>query len=133
MMLCPCESGKPYSKCCAVYHTDLPAPTAETLMRARYSAYALANQNAALIHYLLQTWHVDTRPQHLNLSNENASKWLGLKIKQHHTIDADNALVEFVARYKPADNLGGKAERLHETSRFKRIDGRWYYVDGDYQ
>lgn len=40
---------------------------------------------------------------------------------------ADHASVEFVARSK----LGGRAERLHEISRFVREDGRWFYVDGD--
>lgn len=133
MLNCPCESGKPYSKCCEVYHLGSPAPTAEALMRSRYSAYALANQNPVLLEYLLQTWHPDTRPQSLDLNGENATKWLGLQVKRHLNIDADNAIVEFVARYKHANNLGGKAERLHETSRFQRIDHRWYYVDGDYQ
>ena len=102
-------------------------------MRSRYSAYALVDQNLVLINYLLQNWHPDTRPQSLNLSGDYATKWLGLQIKRHQNIDAEHAIVEFVARYKPTDNLGGKAERLHETSRFKRIQNRWYYVDGDYQ
>ena len=133
MLNCPCESGKPYSQCCEVYHLGSPAPTAEALMRSRYSAYALATQIPALREYLLQTWHPQTRPKSLDLSGENASKWLGLQIRHHHNIDAEHATVEFVARYKHAGNLGGKAERLHETSRFLRLDYRWYYVDGDYQ
>ena len=102
-------------------------------MRSRYSAYALATQNPALIDYLLQSWHPDTRPKSLNLNGEDATKWLGLQIKRHHNIDAGNAIVEFVARYKYTSNPGGKAERLHETSRFKRIDNRWYYMDGEYK
>jgi len=93
MLNCPCESGKPYSKCCEVYHLDTPAPTAEALMRSRYSAYALADQNPALIDYLLQSWHPDTKPKNLNLSGENATKWLGLQIKRHLNIDAENAIV----------------------------------------
>lgn len=133
MINCPCESGKPYSQCCEPYHLGTPAPTAEALMRSRYSAYALATQIPALSEYLLQTWHPDTRPQSLDLNDENAAKWLGLQIRHHQNIDAEHALVEFVARYKHAGNLGGKAERLHETSRFLRIDNRWYYVDGDHQ
>ena len=133
MALCPCDSGKPYSKCCGVYHLGTPAPTAEALMRSRYSAYALATQTPKLSEYLLQTWHPDTRPQSLVLDGEYASKWLGLQIRHHQNIDAEHAIVEFVARYKHAGNLGGKAERLHESSRFQRIDHRWYYVDGDYQ
>ena len=43
---CPCrlraEDQKPYSACCAPYlEAGKPAPTAEALMRARYSAFAL--------------------------------------------------------------------------------------------
>ena len=133
MILCPCESGKPYNKCCEVYHLGTPAPTAEALMRSRYSAYALATKIPALAEYILQTWHPDTRPESLNLTGEDAIKWLGLQIKRYQNIDSENAIVEFVARYKYANNLGAKAERLHETSRFKLMNDRWYYVDGDYQ
>lgn len=130
MINCPCESGKPYSKCCEVYHLGTPAPTAEALMRSRYSAYALLTQNPAMAEYLLQTWHPDTRPDHMDGSP--ATKWLGLQIKRSQTIAENMAIVEFVARYKYADNLGGKAERQHETSRFKRVDDRWYYLDGEF-
>lgn len=130
MLSCPCESGKPYAKCCEVYHLGTPAQTAETLMRSRYSAYALLSEHSNLQSYLLHTWHPDTRPQHLDA--ESAIKWLGLQVKRYQLVDAVNAIVEFVARYKYTDNLGGKAERLHETSRFKRIENRWFYLDGEY-
>jgi len=99
-------------------------------MRSRYSAYALLSKNPNLQNYLLQTWHPDTRPQHLD--TESTIKWLGLQVKRYQLVDAVNAIVEFVARYKYTDNLGGKAERLHETSRFKRIENRWFYLDGEY-
>ena len=39
-------------------------------------------------------------------------------------------MVEFIARFRHG---GGSAQRLHETSRFVREQGRWYYVDGDVQ
>lgn len=99
-------------------------------MRSRYSAYALLSENPNLQSYLLETWHLDTRPQHLD--SESSIKWLGLHVKRHQPLDGDHAIVEFVARYKYTDNLGGKAERLHETSRFKRIENRWFYLDGEY-
>nr|WP_119293472.1 YchJ family metal-binding protein [Azohydromonas sediminis] len=54
-------------------------------------------------------------------------KWLGLEVRRHTVLDADHATVEFVARSR----LHGRGQRLHETSRFVREDGRWYYVDGD--
>lgn len=100
-------------------------------MRSRYSAYALLAEHPQLQTYLLQTWHPNTKPQHLDA--ESAIKWLGLQVKRHQLLDAEHAIVEFVARYKYADNLGGKAERLHEISRFICIDQHWYYVDGDYR
>jgi SEC-C motif-containing protein len=99
------------------------APTAEALMRSRYSAYVLRNEP-----YLLATWHVSTRPESLELADD-ATKWIGLEIKRSEAGGPgdERGLVEFVARYK----VGGRAFRLHETSRFVREDGRWYYVDGD--
>jgi SEC-C motif-containing protein len=54
-------------------------------------------------------------------------RWLGLDVRMHTVQGAEHATVEFVARSK----LGGRAQRLHETSRFVREEGRWFYVDGD--
>jgi SEC-C motif-containing protein len=54
-------------------------------------------------------------------------RWLGLEVRRHAMLDADHAVVEFVARSK----LGGRAVRMHETSRFVHENGRWWYVDGD--
>jgi SEC-C motif-containing protein len=118
--LCPCESGKPYQSCCEPNHLGLLAPTAEALMRSRYTAYTLGLED-----YLLQTWHPDTRPLTLNLSEDQAIKWLGLQVKQV-TSSETTATVNFVARYK----IGGKAERLHELSQFVRIENAWYYLRG---
>jgi SEC-C motif-containing protein len=91
-------------------------------MRSRYSAFVLG-----LADYLLATWHASTRPGELDLRDEAGTKWLGLEIKRHQAQDAGHAIVEFVARYRVA----GRGHRLHETSRFVREDGRWFYVDGD--
>ncbi len=90
-------------------------------MRSRYTAYVLEREA-----YLLATWHADTRPTGLNFGEEPRPKWLGLAIKRTGG-DERHAVVEFVARYK----VNGRAFRLHETSRFERIDGRWFYRDGE--
>jgi len=119
--LCPCESGKPYNACCAAYHSGLAATTAEALMRSRYTAFVLG-----LEEYLLQTWHPDTRPPALNLAEDTPTKWLGLQVKHTELTSETTATVEFVARYKVA----GKAEQLHELSRFEHIKGCWYYLVG---
>ena len=90
-------------------------------MRSRYAAYVLN-----LHDYLLTTWHESTRPVSLD---DSPTRWLGLEIKRHAQQDATHATVEFVARFR-AD---GRGHRLHETSRFVREDGRWFYLDGDFQ
>ncbi len=120
---CPCGSSKKFAGCCARYlDGGEPAPTAEALMRSRYTAYTLGRED-----YLLATWHPTTRPAALGLAEDAPTKWLGLEVKRHVQQDEAHALVEFVARYK----VQGRAHRLHETSRFVREAGRWYYVDGD--
>jgi SEC-C motif-containing protein len=123
---CPCRApaGQRYADCCGRYHAGalhLQAPNAEALMRSRYSAYV-----RDLADYLRDTWHPSTRPTNVE-PNPPGLRWLGLEVRRSSQPDADHATVEFVARSK----LAGKAHRLHETSRFVREDGRWYYVDGD--
>jgi SEC-C motif domain protein len=122
---CPC-GGSAYFACCGRYIDDgETAPTAEVLMRSRYTAYTLRDEK-----YLLATWHPSKRPATLDLANDTDTKWLGLDVKRHvvDAADANRAIVEFVARFKIG---GGGAERLHETSRFVREDGRWFYLDGE--
>lgn len=92
-------------------------------MRSRYCAYVLGNTD-----YLLTTWHPTTRPAQLTLDGEPHVRWLGLQVRRHAVTGVDNALIEFVARYR----IGNRAQRLHETSRFVREDGHWYYLDGEF-
>ena len=119
---CPCGSGRPLEQCCGPFIRGIePAPTAQALMRSRYTAYVLGESA-----YLLATWDPRTRPESLELSTDQ--HWLGLKLLRSEgggsTDDAGE--VEFVARFKVA----GRATRLHEISRFRRESGRWLYVDG---
>ncbi|GAA5169079.1 YchJ family protein [Viridibacterium curvum] len=117
---CPCGSVS-YADCCGRYHAGDAAPSAEALMRSRYSAYVLR-----LSPYLMATWHPDTRPASLDL-DEDACQWIGLQVLSHARQDDSRATVAFVARYR----INGRAHRLSELSRFVRQDGRWLYVDGD--
>lgn len=120
---CPCGSFQPLAACCGRWHAGplhLQTPDAQALMRSRYSAFVLQ-----LGDYLLATWHPSTRPPLIEF--EPGQRWLGLQVRRHRIVDDTHATVEFVARSK----LGGRAHRLHETSRFVREDGRWYYLDGD--
>jgi SEC-C motif-containing protein len=118
---CPCGRGA-YAICCGPLHAGTPAADAEALMRSRYSAYVRERAD-----YLLATWHVSTRPAVLDLANDPPLRWLGLDVKRFVPA-GDTAVVEFVARHRQG---GGRAGRLHETSRFLLEEGRWWYVDGD--
>lgn len=121
---CPCGGVRSYTDCCGRWHDGphaLQAPTAEALMRSRYSAFVLDR-----LPYLLATWHSSTRPATLE-PNPPGLKWLGLQVKAAADQDADHATVEFVARSRQ----DGRASRMHEVSRFVREGGRWFYVDGD--
>jgi SEC-C motif domain protein len=116
---CPC-GGSDYAQCCKPFHEGGVAPTAEALMRSRYSAYVMG-----LTDYVATTWHPTTRPKTEELTHDATIKWLGLDVKKH-VANGDEATVEFVARSRSA----GRAHRLHEVSRFVREDGRWFYIDG---
>lgn len=119
---CPCGSGRCYPACCGYYHGGALAPTAEALMRSRYTAYTLG-----LWDYLRATWHEATCPERID-GDAQPVVWLGLSVKRATRIDDRHATVEFVARYK----VNGRAFRLHETSRFVHENGRWFYVDGHF-
>lgn len=90
-------------------------------MRSRYTAYALGNQA-----WLQETWHPATRGADLDIGAP--VKWFRLQIldTERGGPDDDEGIVEFVAHYK----VSGRAQKLRERSRFKRLDGRWYYVGG---
>jgi SEC-C motif-containing protein len=118
---CPC-GGESLDVCCGPFISGNAVPeTPEQLMRSRYSAYVLGDEA-----YLRATWDPDTCPPE-PLVEPNIS-WVGLEVRssQH---ESDEGIVEFVARAK----VGGRARRLHETSRFVRREGRWLYVDGDFK
>jgi SEC-C motif-containing protein len=118
---CPCGTGLLYGECCGPLHGGERAPTAERLMRSRFSAFATGDTA-----YLLRTWHRSTRPRALDLDPED--RWYRLDVvrtERGGLLDADG-VVEFRAhRRSPAGR-----DTLHEVSRFVREDRQWFYVDG---
>jgi SEC-C motif domain protein len=126
LLRCPCGSGEPYADCCGPLHRGratglVTAPTAERLMRSRFSAFAVGD--AA---YLLLTWHPTTRPASLELDPEQ--KWgrleiLGTTAGREHDL---TGTVAFVAHFH--DAAKGQAGRQYENSAFRRDAGQWFYV-----
>ena len=125
--MCPCGSGKPETQCCGPYLAGAPAPTAVALMRSRYTAYV-----RGAIDYLVATHDASTRD---TVDVKAVTKWsrqtlwLGLEIvsTQRGGAKDDDGVVEFIAR---GSTLGRPFEQ-RERSRFRRVEGRWYYIDGD--
>jgi SEC-C motif-containing protein len=118
---CPCLSGNPYDECCGPLHAGAPAPSAERLMRSRFSAFALG-----LPGYLLESWHPSTRPASLDL--DPGQRWTRLDILSTRSggpFDSSGT-VAFRAWWRSDTERG----TLEETSEFVRESGRWYYVDG---
>jgi SEC-C motif-containing protein len=76
---CPCGSSLPLAACCGLYIIDgQPAPTAQALMRSRYTAFTLAN-----VDYILRTYHSKTRPINQRqkiLAWAKSLQWTGLEI-----------------------------------------------------
>ena len=82
---CPCGSGASLVACCGRWHAGEAAPTAEALMRSRYSAYVLGLED-----YLLATWHASTRPLVQRL--DPYMQWRRLDI-----VDTVCGVVEYIA------------------------------------
>jgi SEC-C motif-containing protein len=121
MKNCYCGSGKLFSTCCEPYILgNVKVPTAEALMRSRYTAYCIQHAD-----YLLATTHSSTRRFHNKkdiLAWSKANNWIKLEI-----ISANENTVEFKA-YFIDNRLQNHIH--HEKSTFKKENDSWYYVDG---
>ena len=123
-MNCPCCSGKSYKDCCQPYHAkEKFPPTAESLMRSRFSAFAIPNGE-----YLWKTTSPNKRQFHNKKDLQEwgeINQWTKLEI-----VDKPSAnKVEFKAFYSDED---GNEQLHHELSQFKLIQNRWYYVTGEF-
>lgn len=119
---CPCASGDTFAACCGPLLDGAPAPTAERLMRSRYTAFA--REDGA---HLRRTWHPETRPE--TITFEEDLEWRRLVILDRVAggpFDSEG-VVEFEAFWRQGDARGS----LHERSRFVREDRTWFYLDGE--
>lgn len=123
---CPCGSGTDYQSCCGPYlrGAALP-PTAEALMRSRYSAYARQE-----IDYLKETLWPKYQPSFdfaatAQWASEN--HWTGLSVLKTDKgqVGDREGTVLFEAKYL----AGGDLKTHRELSRFRKKSGRWYYVE----
>ncbi|WP_323815543.1 YchJ family protein [Cellvibrio sp. NN19] len=123
---CLCGSTRPLESCCQPFIQGHSKPaTAEQLMRSRYVAHALL-----AIDYLWDTWSPEQR---LRSSKDDirawaeSCDWLGLQIlsTQQGRADDNEGIVEFIALFRQQ----GQLQQHHEVSQFKKVLGKWLYVD----
>lgn len=122
---CPCGSGLTLDACCGPYVSgEKNAPTAEALMRSRYTAYVLGN--AQYLHDTLAK--AQQGDDELSEDEIKAATWQKLTIRDTEggLEDDERGIVEFVAQYKAS----GTQHVHHERSSFIREDGRWVYETG---
>lgn len=124
MSNCYCGNTVSFQDCCEPYIKGIKnAPTAETLMRSRYSAFATGAAD-----YLVNTTHISKRRFHNKkdiLAWSQANKWLKLEV-----LASTETTVTFKAYYLD-ENL--KAQVHYEHSTFKLENGKWFYVDGEFE
>ncbi|EWY42189.1 hypothetical protein N825_20020 [Skermanella stibiiresistens SB22] len=124
---CYCKSGRAFEECCGPFLAGTATPpTPEAVMRSRYSAFATAN-----VDYLESSLLPETRGDFSRPDTEQwarSSEWTGLEVRSTSKGGEgdDEGFVEFVAHF----TMDGKPHVHHETGRFARQDGRWFYVDG---
>jgi SEC-C motif-containing protein len=124
---CPCGLLPDYEECCGRYiDKGLPAPTPESLMRSRYSAYARANTD-----YLLKTMRGKPAQNFDPVAAHewaNTIEWLKLVVLSAPLVPAEAVVgqVDFLARFREL----GQIVILQELSFFEKIAGIWYYVSG---
>ena len=128
MTACSCGSGLDAQACCApILRGESPAPTAEALMRARYSAYVAGNIDF-IIATTLPSSRADSDVDAMRTWAEQ-SRWEKLEILSTRggTRQDREGEVEFIAHYRLRD----VAHRHHEKSLFVREDGQWFFKDGE--
>src|SRR5262245_26550175 len=100
-MPCPCGTELEYDACCGPLIAGArPAPTAEALMRSRYTAYARKNAE-----YIVETHDPENSGDNdLEGTRDwaNRTTWLGLEVlgTKAGGENDDRGEVEFVARFK---------------------------------
>ena len=125
---CPCGSGAAFAHCCSPVLDGEPAPTAEALMRSRFSAFVVGDED-----HLFRSWHPRTRPP--GPYCHAGTRWLSLTVRETvgggaGAADGEEAVVAFTARFLTGDGRGRIVEdELEERSRFVRRAGRWLYLD----
>jgi len=129
--LCPCGSALPLAQCCQpIFSGKKTAATAEALLRARYSAFALHE-----IDFILSSHHSKTRGEIKRDEVEdwsNNSTWHGLKIIQKEAGESGDqqGTIVFCAEYQAKNaEADSKNDEHWEQALFEKEAEEWKFLD----
>lgn len=134
--LCPCQSGKTFSKCCMPYHKNHTAvDSPSSLLRARYAAFSKKDPEFIIdtTHPRNEKYQQDRRAWSRHISKGlEATRFTALRIGEEKVIDEDTTEISFECDMQPLSQRGqgAKAIVVAETSTFFRENGTWYYLRG---
>ena len=117
---CPCGLGPSFTACCGRFTgTGVGAPTAELLMRSRYTAFAREDAD-----HLSTTWHSRSRPERLDLDHD--LRWTSLEV----VATAGGGLLDATGTvaFRARAIAGGRPRLVEEDSAFVRESGAWAYL-----
>lgn len=123
--LCPCGSKRAFDECCGPIIAGVPAPTAEALMRSRYTAFVKRTLDHVERTHAPEVRDDFNRAEAERLAGE--CEWRGLEIRRVKEA-GDTAEIEFVVRFRRERQDITKAT----LSRFRRDNGQWLYVSSDF-
>lgn len=127
MAQCPCGSEQSFDKCCGPYLSGKAnPPTAEALMRARYTAYT--KHDVGFVERTNDPKHGEPFDVESAKKWAESAKWQGLEVVRTEQGGENDSRgkVEFIAKFK----LEGEDQMHHEIGNFRKDGGVWYFVDG---
>lgn len=124
-MLCPCRSGKLYEGCCFPFHNGKAPDSALSLMRSRFSAYALS-----LADYIISTTHPANSEFSLNtkdwkkkiLEFSSHTEFKDLKILDFQDGEKFATVTFFAYLFQNGEDVS-----FTEKSSFEKVHDRWLY------
>jgi SEC-C motif-containing protein len=128
MAQCPCGSGSDLDDCCGPIIAGVtPAPTAEAVMRSRFTAFVrgdLDHIKNTLVRAERDAFDPASARDMIETYEWTSLEILGTSLGGEAD---DTGTVNFAAHYKK----NGASQIHHEQAIFRREEGTWVYVDGD--
>lgn len=130
MPRCRCHSRKQEKRCCGPLLAGRAAPSPVALMRSRFAAYAKGDAD-----YIMATTHPDSPHRGADPDAWRAgivhfcetTRFAGLSILSAPPPEGDQGEVTFHAELVQH----GRDASFTERSTFRRVGGRWLYLDGE--